>query len=208
MVTPKQPGKASLLTSNLTFTTAQTVHTFDLKSLTPTVTVVEKETDKVEEVKPFTELKELTSERAPLDLAQRGSSVVSLLAEQRREQQVPTSGLEEPASRQQTIMVTSAHNFPAFSGQPTYLVSKFSKFFAFVTMMYLYHPDDRLLPWSRRARVCGSRARDSGDGEDLQAVAPVFLLFGICAINTSYRVQNVFRIQRRIGQSISGSKAT
>ena len=130
MVTSKQPGKASLLTSNLSFTTAQTVHTFDLKSLTPTVTVVEKETDKVEEVKPFTELKELTSERAPLDLAQRTGSVVSLqLAEQRREQQVPsTSGLdppqEEPASRQQqTIMVTSAHNFPAFSGQPTYLVS-------------------------------------------------------------------------------------
>ena len=127
MMTSKQPGKASLLTSSLAFTTAQTVHTFDLKSLTPTVTVVEKETDK-EEVKPFTELKELT-ERAPLDLAQRGS-VVSLLAEQRRDcspqQQVPTSaGLDpqEPASRQQTIMVTSAHNFPAFSGQPTYLVS-------------------------------------------------------------------------------------
>ena len=126
-MTSKQPGKASLLTANLAFTNAQTVHTFDLKSLTPTVTVVEKEAEK-EEDKPFTELKELT-ERAPLDLAQRGS-VVSLLAEQRRDcspqQQVPTSGLDpqEPASRQQTIMVTSAHNFPAFSGQPTYLVSK------------------------------------------------------------------------------------
>ena len=126
-MTSKQPGKASLLTANLAFTNAQTVHTFDLKSLTPTVTVVEKESEK-EEDKPFTELKELT-ERAPLDLAQRGS-VVSLLAEQRRDcspqQQVPTSGLDpqEPASRQQTIMVTSAHNFPAFSGQPTYLVSK------------------------------------------------------------------------------------
>ena len=78
-MTSKQPGKASLLTANLAFTNAQTVHTFDLKSLTPTVTVVEKEK---EEDKPFTELKELT-ERAPLDLAQRGS-VVSLLAEQRR----------------------------------------------------------------------------------------------------------------------------
>ena len=126
VVTSKQPGKTSLLTANLAFTTAQTVHTFDLKSLTPTVTVVEKETDK-EEDKPFTELKELT-ERAPLDLKQRGS-VVSLLAEQRREcspsEQGPPSGLEpqESASRQ-TIMVTSAHNFPAFSGQPTYLVSR------------------------------------------------------------------------------------
>ena len=124
VVTSKQPGKASLLTANLAFTNAQTVHTFDLKSLTPTVTVVEKESEK-EEDKPFTELKELT-ERAPLDLAQRGS-VVSLLAEQRREcsPQETTPGLDppqEPTSRQ-TIMVTSAHNFPAFSGQPTYLVS-------------------------------------------------------------------------------------
>ena len=88
------------------------------------MTVVEKESEK-EEDKPFTELKELT-ERAPLDLAQRGS-VVSLLAEQRREcsPQETTPGLDppqEPTSRQ-TIMVTSAHNFPAFSGQPTYLVS-------------------------------------------------------------------------------------
>ena len=123
MTTSKQPGKTSLLAANLAFTTAQTVHTFDLKSLTPTVTVVEKETTDKEEEKP------------PLDLAQRGGSLVSLLAEQRREQQ-PTSGLdpqEEPASRQ-TIMVTSAHNFPAFSAQqPTYLVSlKCSKF---LTMM-------------------------------------------------------------------------
>jgi len=128
VVTSKQPGKTSLLTANLAFTNAQTVHTFDLKSLTPTVTV-EKGTEK-EEDKPFAELKEL-SERAPLDLKQRGNSLVSLLAEQRREsspaaaQEAPTSALDpqEPVSRQQTIMVTSAHNFPSFSSQPTYLMT-------------------------------------------------------------------------------------
>ena len=36
------------------------------------------------------------------------------------------------------------------------------------------HPDDRLLPGPGRARICGSGAR-GGDGEDLQAVTPVFL---------------------------------
>ena len=110
----KQPGKTSLLTTNLAFSNSQTVHTFDLKSLTPTVTV-EREMDN-EEVKPSTELKEVR-ERAPLNLAQRGN-VVSLLSEQRRESSQPTTTCDLDASRS-TIVVTSAHNF---SGQPTYLV--------------------------------------------------------------------------------------
>ena len=111
----KQPGKTSLLTTNLAFSNSQTVHTFDLKSLTPTVTV-ERELDN-EEVKPSTELKEVR-ERAPLNLAQRGN-VVSLLSEQRRESSQPTTTSDLDASRSSTIVVTSAHNF---SGQPTYLV--------------------------------------------------------------------------------------
>jgi len=111
----KQPGKTSLLTTNLAFSNSQTVHTFDLKSLTPTVTV-ERELDN-EEVKPSTELKEVR-ERAPLNLAQRGN-VVSLLSEQRRESSQPTTTSDLDASRS-TIVVTSAHNF---SGQPTYLMT-------------------------------------------------------------------------------------
>merc|ERR1711994_1240523 len=89
----KQPGKTSLLTTNLAFSNSQTVHTFDLKSLTPTVTV-EREMDN-EEVKPSTELKE------------------------GRESSQPTTTSDLDASRS-TIVVTSAHNF---SGQPTYLMT-------------------------------------------------------------------------------------
>ena len=41
-------------------------------------------------------------------------------------------------------------------------------------LLTMSHPDDRLLPGPGRARICGSGAR-GGDGEDLQAVTPVFL---------------------------------
>ena len=117
----------------------------DLQSLA----VKDKELDK-EEDKPFSEP---YPERAPLDLAQR-SSVVSLLADQRREGTVnlladqrregsvsllvdqrredsdtasPGLGVEdtrEPSRR--PIVVTSGHSFPAFGNHPTYLVRRFT----------------------------------------------------------------------------------
>ena len=135
-------SKPAAKTSVLAFTTAQTVHKMlDLQSLA----VKDKEPEK-EEDKPFSEP---YPERAPLDLVQR-SSVVSLLADQRREGSMnllaehgreasvslladqrredsdttsPGLGVEdvrEPSRR--PIVVTSGHSFPAFGNHPTYLV--------------------------------------------------------------------------------------
>ena len=127
-------SKPAAKTSVLAFTTAQTVHKMlDLQSLA----VKDKEPEK-EEDKPFSEP---YPERAPLDLVQR-SSVVSLLADQRREGSVslladqrredsdtasPGLGVEdarEPSRR--PIVVTSGHSFPAFGNHPTYLVRRFT----------------------------------------------------------------------------------
>ena len=117
MLTAKPVAKSSVLATNLAFTTAETITSFDLRTLTPAED--DKELEK-EEDKPLSEVKDF-SDRAPLDLAQR-SSVVSLLSGQRKGASEAPAGLEVEAGERPAIVVTSTHTFPAFTGQPTYLV--------------------------------------------------------------------------------------
>jgi len=117
VLTAKPVAKSSVLATNLAFTTAETITSFDLRTLTPAED--DKELEK-EEDKPLSEVKDF-SDRAPLDLAQR-SSVVSLLSGQRKGASETPTGLEVEAGERPAIVVTSTHTFPAFTGQPTYLV--------------------------------------------------------------------------------------